>query len=157
MKTKPAQHSVARPAAPRKKTAPKVEPTQQSVVVPVPKVSGRGGARPGAGRKPLGYVPRPEKVDYDIEKALHEKSKRERSELAYKKESREVVSRVAVQEACATALAMAAQSLRSMPDNLERKLSLAPAVTEEIEKTIHAVLTDLAAAFAALHSAEEPA
>lgn len=113
---------------------------------------GRGGAREGAGRKPDGYVPPPEKASFDKEKALHEKSKRERSELAFKRESGEVVSRAAVQEGAATALAMAAQSLRSMPDNLERKLNLPAAVTEEIEKTVHAVLTDLAAAFEMLHT-----
>lgn len=113
---------------------------------------GRGGARAGAGRKPEGYEPPPEKASFDREKALHERSKRLRSELAHKIESGEVVSRAAVQEASATALALAAQSLRSLPDNLERKLSLPPAVTEEIEKTIHAVLTDLAAAFEMMHT-----
>lgn len=97
-------------------------------------------------------MPTEEKASYDKEKALHEKSKRERSELAYRIESNQVVARQAVQQGAATLLAMAAQSLRSLPDNLERKLSLSPAVTEEIEKTIHAVLTELAAGLEMLHT-----
>ena len=109
-----------------------------------------GGARDGAGRKPDGYELSPARADYDQEKALHEKSKRQRSELQYEIDLGRVVSRQAVQEASATALAVMAQSLRSLPDNLERKLGLSPAVAEQIEQTIDAVLTDLAAALDAL-------
>jgi len=119
-------------------------------------IAGHGGSRAGAGRKPDGYVPPQEKTDYDREKALHEKSKRELSELKFKVESGQVVSRAAVQEAAATAFAMTAQSLRSLPDNLERKLHLSPTVTEEIEKVIHAVLTDLSAALEMMHTPAVP-
>lgn len=119
-------------------------------------ISGHGGAREGAGRKPEGYEPPPEKASFDKEKALHERSKRLRSELAHRIESRTVVMRASVQDGAAKALAMAAQSLRSLPDNLERKFNLPPAVTEEIEKTIHAVLTDLAADFEMLHTPAIP-
>lgn len=113
-----------------------------------------GGSRPGAGRKTADHVPTEEKTSYDKEKALHEKSKRERSELAFKIESGTVVSRLAVQEASATAFAMAAQSFRSLPDNLERKLHLPPEVTEEIERTIDAVLSDLSSALEMMHTTE---
>lgn len=112
-----------------------------------------GGKRAGAGRKPTGYEPPQERSDYEAERALHEKSKRERSELAYQIESRQVVSRQAVQQAAATAFAMTAQSLRSLPDNLERKLGLSADLAEQIELTIDAVLTDLSAALEAMHSA----
>lgn len=118
-------------------------------------MTGHGGAREGAGRKPEGYEPPPEKASFDKEKALHERSKRLRSELAHRIESRTVVMRNAVQDGAAKALAMAAQALRSLPDNLERKFNLAPNVTEEIEKTIDAVLTDLAADFEMLHAPSE--
>lgn len=113
-------------------------------------MSFHGGARPGAGRKPDGYELSPAKADLEVEKALHERSKRQRSELQYQIDLGKVVSRQAVQQASATALAVMAQSLRSLPDTLERKLNLSPAITEQIEQTIDAVLTDLAAALADL-------
>ncbi len=111
-----------------------------------------GGKRAGAGRKPTGHELSQERVDYELERALHEKSKRERSELAYQIESRQVVSRQAVQQAAATAFAMTAQSLRSLPDNLERKLGLSADLAEQIELTIDAVLTDLSVALEARHN-----
>lgn len=111
-----------------------------------------GGARKGAGRKPAGHEVSQDRADYEEERALHEKSKRERSELQYKIDLGQVVSRQAVQEASATAFAVTAQSLRSLPDNLERKLGLSPAVAEQIELTIDAVLTDLSAALEAIHT-----
>jgi beta-glucosidase-like glycosyl hydrolase len=114
-----------------------------------------GGKRSGAGRKPVGYELSQERADYELERALHEKSKRERSELSYKIESGQVVSRQAVQQASATALAVAAQSLRSLPDNLERKLGLSPQVAEQIELTIDAILTDLSLALQAMHTPVE--
>ena len=114
-----------------------------------------GGARPGAGRKPAGYELSEDRADYEAERALHEKSKRERSELQYKIDSGQVVSRLAVQEASATAFAITAQSLRSLPVNLERKLGLSPAIAEQIEQTIDAVLTELSAALEAMHSPAE--
>lgn len=116
---------------------------------------GRGGARPGAGRKPAEYVMPVARVDYEEERALHEKSKRERSELAYQMELGEVVTRQAVQVAAATAFAMTAQSLRSLSDNLERKLGLDPSVSEQIELTVDAVLTDLSLALEALHAPKQ--
>ncbi len=112
-----------------------------------------GGKRPGSGRKPTGYELSEDRADYEAERALHEKSKRERSELAYRIESGQVVSRQAVQQAAATAFAMTAQSLRSLPDNLERKLGLSADLAEQIEQTIDAVLTDLSAALEAMHNA----
>jgi predicted Zn-dependent peptidase len=113
-----------------------------------------GGKRPGAGRKPAGYELSQDRADYELERALHEKSKRERSELSYKIDSGQVVSRQAVQQAAATAFAMTAQSLRSLPDNLERKLGLSADVAEQIEMTIDAVLTDLSAALEAMHNTD---
>ena len=114
-----------------------------------------GGKRPNSGRKPSGYELSQDRADYELERALHEKSKRERSELSYKIESGQVISRQAVQQASATAFAMTAQSLRSLPDNLERKLSLSPDVAEQIELTIDAVLTDLSLALQAMHTPVE--
>jgi len=115
-------------------------------------ISGHGGRREGAGRKPKDYEPSAEKVSFDKEKALHEKVKRERAELALKVEAGKLVQRAAVQQAAAAALAMFAQSMRSLPDTIERKLHVSPEVTEEIEKTIDAALDDLAGAFELMHT-----
>ena len=110
---------------------------------------------PGAGAKPAGYVPPPERIEYEAERARNEKAKADLNELDLAVRRGTYVLRAAVQEAAATALAAMSQTMRSVPDNLERKLGLAPAVAEQIEQTIDAVLTDLSAALRALHEPAE--
>lgn len=97
-----------------------------------PRVNGLGGARPGAGRKPAGYQKPPEAVEFDRERTRNERAKADLNELEFKIKSREYVPRAAVQQAAATLLASLAQSLRSLPDTLERKFNLPPNVTERI-------------------------
>jgi hypothetical protein len=113
----------------------------------------RGGARPNSGPKPLGYVP-PEKsqdeANYDREHAEHERVKREQREFKLAVERAEYLPREAQRQAAATALAVLTQSMRSIPDNLERSLSLAPATVEAISIQIDAALTEVAAAFRAM-------
>ena len=46
---------------------------------------------------------------------------------------RELIPAIEVEEAMATAFAAISQGLRSMPDNLERRLGIAPEITEAIE------------------------
>jgi phage terminase Nu1 subunit (DNA packaging protein) len=104
--------------------------------------AGRGGARLGAGRKPLDYE-KPQVVkDFDAAKLRKELSLADMHELNYKVKSGEYVERAAVREASATLLALA-QSLRGIPDNLERKFNLSPEIAQEIEKVINASLADL--------------
>lgn len=103
----------------------------------------RGGARPGAGAKPAGYVPPPEKVEFDKEKARNEKAKADLNELDYKIKSGEYVPRAAVQQASATLLATISQTLRSLPDTLERRLNLSPEVAEMIGVEVDAILDGL--------------
>lgn len=102
-----------------------------------------GGARAGAGRKPLGYEKPQVAKDFDEAKMRKERALADHHELAFKIKSGQYVARGAVREASATLLSNLAQSLRSLPDNLERKFNLSPEVAEEIEKVIDACLADV--------------
>jgi phage terminase Nu1 subunit (DNA packaging protein) len=105
--------------------------------------SNHGGARAGAGRKPAGYEKPQEVVDYDRERARNEKAKADLNELDFKVKSGEYVPRAAVQQAAATMLASIAQTLRSLPDTLERRVNLSPEVAELVGVEIDAVLEGL--------------
>lgn len=106
--------------------------------------SGRGGARLGAGRKPDGFEKPQVAKDFDTAKARKETSLANMHELNYQIKSGEYVARAAVREVTATLLANLAQSLRGIPDNLERKFHLSPEIAESVEKVIDATLADVA-------------
>jgi predicted nucleic acid-binding Zn-ribbon protein len=109
--------------------------------------------RPGGGRKPDAYV-RPEEIkDYDQAKARNETAKAELNELEVKIKTGEYGSRSAYRQAAATALASLAQTLRSVPDNLERRLGVSPEVAQEVGNQIDAALDDLASEFEMMTSA----
>jgi hypothetical protein len=61
--------------------------------------------------------------------------------------SGQYVAREAVRQASATALASLSQSLRSLPDSLERRMALAPDVIQAISDAIDGCLNDLADEF----------
>jgi phage terminase Nu1 subunit (DNA packaging protein) len=105
---------------------------------------GVGGAREGAGRKPAGYIKPQEIIDFERERARNEKAKADLNELDFKVKSNEFVPRAAVQQAAATMLATIAQTLRSVPDTLERRLNLPPDVAEAVGTEIDYVLEGLA-------------
>ena len=131
-------------------------------------VIGRGGARAGAGRK-KGYSPKkarqmeaagePSEVDDQDEStavtstalkkaraiARKEEALAGLNELELKIKSGEYLSRAAFREASATLLAELAQTLRSLPDSLERKHSLPPKVVLQVEQTIDDALSSVAA------------
>lgn len=106
---------------------------------------GRGGARPGSGRKKLGVEKPAVVADFDEAKARKEAALADMHELLFKIKSQEYISRSAVSEASATLMAALAQGMRSLPDNLERKLNIAPEVAVEIERAIDSCLAELAA------------
>lgn len=106
-----------------------------------------GGTREGAGRKPAGYEHPEGRADYERERADHERVKREQRELALEIERGNYLPRDAQRQAAATALAVLTQSLRSIPDNLERQMALQPEVVEAIALQIDAALSECAAAF----------
>lgn len=112
-------------------------------IIDMPRPSER---RPG-GRKPAGYV-RPEEIrDFEVARARNEHAKAQLNELTFKIKSGEYGSRAAFRQACATALAALAQTLRSVPDNLERKLGVSPEVAAEVGHLIDDSLNDLASEF----------
>ena len=102
-----------------------------------------GGAREGAGRKPLGYQKPKEIVDFDQARARKEAALADKYELEYKIQSGEYVSRDSVKQASATVLSTIAQTLRSVSDNLERR-GIAPEVCVLVDATISEVLADAA-------------
>lgn len=103
--------------------------------------TGRGGARPGAGRKPAGYIRPDDAVSYDKAKARKEVALADLHELDYKVKSGQYVARAAVRQAAATALAVLAQTLRSLPDNLERR-GIEASVCAQIDAVVTDVLAD---------------
>jgi phage terminase Nu1 subunit (DNA packaging protein) len=109
--------------------------------------NGHGGYRQGAGRRPADYQPTQDAADLATAKARNEAAKADLNELELRVKSGEYVSRTAVREATATALATLAQTLRSVPDNLERELNIDPELADEIGKRIDAALDEVADEF----------
>lgn len=112
--------------------------------------TGHGGYRPGAGAKPAGYVPPKERVDLDREKARNEKAKADLNELELAVRRGQYVDRAQVRQAAATALSALAQTMRSVPDNLERKLGVSPEIAQEVGLLIDQALDDVANRFEAI-------
>lgn len=114
-----------------------------------------GGKRAGAGRKKKEVEEAADFADYGKARARHESAKATLAELDLKVKSGLYVSRDGVRQACATAMAAAAQTLRSIPDNLERKLGVSPTVAEEVGRQVDAVLNDLADEFEMMTGPDE--
>ena len=110
-------------------------------------IAGHGGFRPNAGRKTADYVKPQESLDYDAARARNELAKAELNELEVKVKTGEYGSRASFRQAAATALSSLAQTLRSVPDNLERRLGVSPEVAQEVGNQIDAALDDLATEF----------
>jgi phage terminase Nu1 subunit (DNA packaging protein) len=110
----------------------------------VPKL---GGARRGAGRKAEKAGEDDFKV-YAAARARLEVAKANLAELNFKIASGQYIERAAVREASATAFARCAQAIRSIPDNLERKLSISPDLAQRIEDEVHITLASLSEALA---------
>ena len=106
-----------------------------------------GGARPGAGRKPADYVPSEDRIDYEAARARNESAKADLNELELAIKRGEYVPRAEVQAATATALSALSQTLRSVPDNLERTLGVTPELAQEVGVQIDAALDDVANRF----------
>lgn len=109
--------------------------------------NGHGGYRPGAGRKPEGHEPSADRNDYEAARARNESAKADLNEHELAVKRGEYVPRVVGQEAAATALSVLAQTLRSIPDNLERTLGVTPDVAAAVGEQIDQVLDDLANRF----------
>lgn len=111
---------------------------------------GHGGYRPGAGRKPDDYEPTEDEASLNALKREHEQVKINERAFKLAREQGEYLPREAVRQAAATALAVLTQSVRSIPDNLERTLSLPPATVEAVALQIDQALSEAAASFKAM-------
>lgn len=98
------------------------------------KTERRGGARQGAGRKSaaLEEANKDSNILYNKAKAKKAAFDAQMAELDYNIKAGKYVLRSDVIQNNSTAYAMIAQSLRSISDNLERRLGISPEVSEEI-------------------------
>lgn len=119
-----------------------------------PKTDGRGGARAGAGRKPMGYQKPVEVSDYEEAKARNETAKAGINEIELKIKDGSYIARAEVQEASATLLATVAQTLRSIPDNLERK-GVPAATCQLVERVLDDAMAGLADGLERLYESAE--
>lgn len=103
-----------------------------------------------SGRRPRDEETSAAMVDLDEQRARHEKIKADQREFKLATERGEYLPRADQRVAASTALAVLTQSLRSIPDNCERKLNLAPEVVEAMAREIDAALAEVAAAFKAM-------
>lgn len=83
----------------------------------------------------------PESLNPGERKSWYEGEARRR-ELAEK--ARELIPVAEVEQAVATAYAAIAQGIRAIPDNLERRHGIDPAVAERVEEALHAEMDALA-------------
>lgn len=112
---------------------------------------GHGGAREGAGGAGKVSTERATvRLDFETERARHEKIKADEREFDFGVKQGEYLPRVTQQTAAATALAILTQSLRSIPDNLERSLGLGPETVEQVAIEIDNALAEVALAFKAM-------
>lgn len=121
----------------------------------------RGGRRPGAGRKPKQgsaqvsppaaapvahstvIEPSSISIEYTDARAAHEYWKAQLAEQEFKKRAGDLLDRDQVEQAAATVLANVAQTLRSIPDNLERVAGLTPEQAEATERIIDSLCLSL--------------
>lgn len=90
-------------------------------------------------------------VEYSRARAKHEKLKAQLAQHDLNVKSGKYVARDDVQRASAVAFATIAQTLRSIPDNLERRLGLSPAVTLQVSDIIDETMLGLSKELEALH------
>lgn len=105
-----------------------------------------GGARANSGRKPNADRTAADEA-FSAARARRERANATRAEIALAAEARELIRRDAVQQAAGTALSVLTQTLRSVPDNLERTHALQPEIVEALAVAIDAALSECAAAF----------
>ena len=81
--------------------------------------------------------------DYEAARARNETAKAGINEIELKVKAGEYIARAAVQSASATALATMAQTMRSIPDNMERK-----GISVEVCTMVEAIIDDVMAGLA---------
>jgi len=86
-------------------------------------------------------------LQYQVARAKKEAWAAKTVELDYRIKLNEYVSRDEVRQTCATAFASIVQALRSLPDALERREGIDPALAERIGVAIDDALAELSADF----------
>ena len=89
----------------------------------------------------------PERLTPSDRKAWYEGEARRRD---LQERDRELIPAIEVEQTVRTAFAAIGQSLRSIPDNLERRVGISPAVAEQIEEMLDEEMTALADSLASL-------
>jgi len=110
----------------------------------IPVAFGHGGKRERAGRKPKTY-------DDDANphaalaeaKAKHEHYKSLMAELDYRKREGELLERRDIELLATRLHAFLAQSLRGLPDNLERQLGLSPDQVQAVQDYTDGLCVDI--------------
>lgn len=130
------------------------QPVEDEDFEPSPR--SHGGARENAGRPAKGFVKPKATSDYDQARARNELAKAQLNELDVMVKTGEYGSRAQFRQASATTIAALAQTLRSIPDNLERKLGVSAEVATEVGVLIDNALNDLASEFEMMTSQHAP-
>lgn len=103
----------------------------------------RGGSRPGAGGKPKDYVKSADLQAFDNARARKETALAGKHEIELKELQGEFVPRSAFRDASATLLAELVQSLRGLPDMLERQHGLTAEQAQAVENDVNSALEDV--------------
>lgn len=112
-----------------------------------------GGRRAGAGRKTkeVEALTHSSLIEREANKARLEKAKADKAEHDFQVQIGLYVEREAVRGAQAKAFSAVAQSLRSIPDVLERKLGVSPDVAERVGQEVDSILSTLADTMESMH------
>ena len=112
-------------------------------VVPI---TGKGGARPGSGRKPKsdGSSGDPY-IILAKAKAKHEMFRAHLAELDFRKRSGQLLERSDVETASSRMHAFLSQSLRNLPDDLERRCGLSAEAVQFVQDYIDGLTSDIKA------------
>jgi hypothetical protein len=117
-------------------------PSEPEQVIPVIR-PGRGGARPGAGRKPKS----PDATDpYSIlakARAEREIYRAQLDKLKYRQAAKELVPAAEFERALSEAFKLMAVTLESLPDVLERDCALPGPAVEKVQKVTDNLREDL--------------
>lgn len=119
--------------------------TKPAKKIVVPKPGQHGGSRPGTrGGKPIDEL---EDGDHYAlfykAKAKHEICKAELASLQVRKQHGELLQRIDVELAATRLHAFLAQSLRSLPDTMERKCGLDPTQVQYVQDYIDELTLDI--------------
>ena len=113
----------------------------------------RSGPRSEADRNADGQTTITQQLD--AVKLEHERVKMAQREHALAVQEGRYLPRDATRAAAQTALAVLTQSLRSIPDNCERKFALPPEVVQAIQDEVDAALNNAAVAYKAMTKDED--